>query len=136
MKRPYRTLALPMWCWISHFPGYQIIILLLFSWWWFSSPYSDVAVLPILAFFFCSAGPFLCLIFLLRKAASSIRTRLTPTNRQNDQLDRATFKIVENNEFWFLFLDIIIKKINISATYKQVGKEIHIRGKILYNQCL
>ena len=38
-----------------------------------------MAVLPILAFFFCSAGPFLFLIFLLRKTYSNIRTRLSTT---------------------------------------------------------
>jgi len=64
----------------------------------FPSPYSDMAVLPILAFFFCSAGPFLFLIFLLRKTYSNIRTRLTSTNGQKDQLDRTTFTMVENNK--------------------------------------
>jgi len=41
----------------------------------FPSPYSDMALLPILAFFFCSAGPFLFTLFAIRRLFDKIRGR-------------------------------------------------------------
>ena len=41
----------------------------------FPSPYSDMALLPILAFFFCSAGPFLFLLFAVKEAVRRVQGR-------------------------------------------------------------
>jgi len=41
----------------------------------FPSPYSDMALLPILAFFFCSAGPFLFTLFAIRRLVDKITGR-------------------------------------------------------------
>jgi hypothetical protein len=41
----------------------------------FPSPYSDMALLPILAFFFCSAGPFLFLLFAVKEAVRRVLGR-------------------------------------------------------------
>ena len=43
----------------------------------FPSPYSDMALLPILAFFFCSAGPFLALMFAIKEAFNKLRERMS-----------------------------------------------------------
>ena len=59
------------------------------------SPYSDMALLPILAFFFCSAGPFLFVLFLIKNMFNKIKDRLS----KSDNFDRTGFqevKIVNN----------------------------------------
>jgi len=43
----------------------------------FPSPYSDMALLPILAFFFCSAGPFLFFLYAVRQLIDKVRGKLT-----------------------------------------------------------
>merc|ERR1711974_249406 len=43
----------------------------------FPSPYSDMALLPILAFFFCSAGPFLYFLYAVRQLIDKVRGKLT-----------------------------------------------------------
>jgi len=43
----------------------------------FPSPYSDMALLPILAFFFCSAGPFLFFLYAVRQLIDKVRSKLT-----------------------------------------------------------
>jgi len=43
----------------------------------FPSPYSDMALLPILAFFFCSAGPFLFFLYAVKQLIGKVRGELT-----------------------------------------------------------
>ena len=58
------------------------------------SPYSDMALLPILAFFFCSAGPFLFTLFAIRRLIDKIRGRETdPINSR-----KMTFEKVSKEE--------------------------------------
>ena len=62
------------------------------------SPYSDMALLPILAFFFCSAGPFLFLIFFLRNMYTKIRNKLFSTKEENLEIERSAFTIVKTDD--------------------------------------
>jgi len=58
----------------------------------FPSPYSDMALLPILAFFFCSAGPFLFLLFLIKNVVTKIKSRLKPGK---EEFGNVSFHAVE-----------------------------------------
>lgn len=50
-----------------------------------------MALLPILAFFFCSAGPFLFVLFLIKKIFNKITDKFLKTN----DFDRRGFKEVK-----------------------------------------
>jgi len=59
----------------------------------FPSPYSDMALLPILAFFFCSAGPFLFVLFLIKRVFFKLKNYIKKD--KNDILDRKGFEAVK-----------------------------------------
>ena len=42
----------------------------------FSSPYSDMGILPILSFFFCSTGPFMFIIFAVYLIAGRLQENI------------------------------------------------------------
>ena len=56
-----------------------------------------MALLPILAFFFCSAGPFLFLIYLVRTTIARIRNRISSMKEEKDDIDRSSFKMVKTD---------------------------------------
>lgn len=57
-----------------------------------------MALLPILAFFFCSAGPFLFLIYLVRTTIANIRNRISSVKEEKDDIDRSSFKMVKTDQ--------------------------------------
>ena len=57
------------------------------------SPYSDMALLPILAFFFCSAGPFLFVLFLIKRVYFKFKHLIKKD--KNDNVDRKGFEAVK-----------------------------------------
>ena len=57
------------------------------------SPYSDMALLPILAFFFCSAGPFLFVLFLIKRVFLKLKHFFMKD--KNDNVDRKGFEAVK-----------------------------------------
>ena len=63
------------------------------------SPYSDMALLPILAFFFCSAGPFLFVLFLIKRVFYKLKNYIKKD--KNDNLDRKGFEAVKT-EAWII----------------------------------
>ena len=46
-----------------------------------------MALLPILAFFFCSAGPFLFFLFALRQLVERVRDELTKEEKMEEEED-------------------------------------------------
>ena len=53
----------------------------------FPSPYSDMALMPILAFFFCSAGPFLFLCFVVKEIVQKLRRRGEARKEDDQELE-------------------------------------------------
>jgi len=51
----------------------------------FPSPYSDMALLPILAFFFCSAGPFLFFLFAVKQLIGKVKGKLTKVGEVEEE---------------------------------------------------
>jgi len=66
----------------------------------FPSPYSDMALLPILAFFFCSAGPFLFALFAAKQMFDKIMGKAdNASNRKTDpSLHKISFHKISNME--------------------------------------
>ena len=52
-----------------------------------------MALLPILAFFFCSAGPFLFVLFLIKRVFYKLKNYIKKD--KNDNLDRKGFEAVK-----------------------------------------
>jgi len=58
----------------------------------FPSPYSDMGVMPILGFFFCSTGPIMMVVYAVYKIVIKIRerTQFSPVNVEEDILEKPT----------------------------------------------
>lgn len=58
----------------------------------FPSPYSDMGVMPILGFFFCSTGPIMMVVYAVYKIVMKIRerTQFSPVNVEEDILEKPT----------------------------------------------
>jgi hypothetical protein len=61
------------------------------------SPYSDMALLPILAFFFCSAGPFLFTLFAIRRVFDKIMGR-EEDSKTRASLGKMSFDKIRSEE--------------------------------------
>lgn len=66
----------------------------------FPSPYSDMALLPILAFFFCSAGPFLFSIFAARRLFDKIMGRNKILEKQEKMMFNRVRREEEDIDFY------------------------------------
>ena len=53
----------------------------------FRSPYSDMALLPILAFFFCSAGPFLFFLFAVKQLIGKVKGKLSKVEEVEEKVN-------------------------------------------------
>lgn len=58
----------------------------------FPSPYSDMGVMPILAFFFCSTGPIMMVVYAIYIVAKKVmeRSKFTPVNPEDDFTEKPT----------------------------------------------
>lgn len=63
----------------------------------FPSPYSDMALLPILAFFFCSAGPFLFTLFAIRRMFDKMMGR-EEDSKTRSSLGKMSFDKIRSQE--------------------------------------
>jgi hypothetical protein len=54
----------------------------------FSSPYSDMGILPILSFFYFSTGPFMFIIFAAYLIYNKIHEKLQNANKPNDNSEK------------------------------------------------
>ena len=60
------------------------------------SPYSDMALLPILAFFFCSAGPFLFFLYAVRQLIEKVRGKLTKEVEEVEEVEEKVNSFVSS----------------------------------------
>ena len=69
----------------------------------FPSPYSDMGILPILSFFFCSTGPFMFVIYAVFLIVTKIQERVqkksddleTKSEKNQQSLSVSTISVVE-----------------------------------------
>jgi len=62
----------------------------------FPSPYSDMALLPILAFFFCSAGPFLFFLYAVRQLVGKVRGKLAEVEEVEEKVEEKVNSFVSS----------------------------------------
>merc|ERR1719382_897983 len=62
----------------------------------FPSPYSDMALLPILAFFFCSAGPFLFFLYAVRQLIGKVKGKLAEVEEVEEKVEEKVNSFVSS----------------------------------------
>ena len=79
-----------------------------------------MALLPILAFFFCSAGPFLFFLFALRQLVERVRGKLT---KEEKGLDYKMEEEVDDKINNFVASPHVIKSHRVSTNEQVLEKE-------------
>ena len=79
-----------------------------------------MALLPILAFFFCSAGPFLFFLFALRQLVERVRGKLT---KEEKSLDYKMEEEEANKVNSFIASPHVIKSHRVSTNGQVLEKE-------------
>jgi len=84
----------------------------------FPSPYSDMALLPILAFFFCSAGPFLFFLFAVKQLIGKVKGKPTKVEKVEEVEEVEEEKV--NN---FIASPHVTKSHRVSMSGQMLEKE-------------